>query len=448
MISSLKHACLALVGVLTAMPLAQADDWPRFRGPAGDGVLRELRHPTQWSETKNMAWKTKLPGAGWSSPVVIGERIFVSSAASESAEAPRNMTSGVQHPSSFGMGGKKPDAPFRFELHCLDLRTGKILWSTLIAEATPEIPVHVSNTFATETPAADEQRVCVCFGTIGLLACLDHDGKLQWERRLPVQPVSAGLGPGSSPILHGEHVFLQNYNEKASTLAAYRLADGEPAWSIERPSKTSWATPIIWRHSREELIACGSGMVIAHAPQTGEELWRLGGISSSFSASPTATPEGLYFGSSGPMSDSPLYAVRPGASGDITPPRGKSESAGVLWSRKRTDMGMSSPVLYDGLLYVPSDGRLRVFDAATGEPVYRERLPEARIIVASPWAGDGKIFLLDEDGRTFVVKAGRTFEVLGVNRVPDLFWSSPAVAGDSLLLRGVEALYCIRETEG
>lgn len=442
-----RCTAVSLVLLVALARAGSAQDWPAFRGPTGDGVAPAgAKHPLTWSETENIAWKVELPGSGWSAPIVVGDHVFVTTATADKLAAPKDMSAGVRDPGSFGIGNKKLDQPIRFELHCLSLTTGQKKWSRVVREAPPMLSVHVSNTYATETPAASQDRVVAFFGTVGALACYDFDGNRVWEQTVPVGKVSNGLGPGASPVILDDRVLLQVYNEERSSLAAYALADGAEQWRAASDAKTSWSTPFIWRTSRLEVIACGAGEVVGLDPEDGRELWRLGGIPSSFSASPTATRDFLCFGSSGPMSGSPMYAVKPGAMGDITP-AGDAESAQALaWKQSRTGIGMASPLLHENRVYVPAEGRLRVLDLRSGEEVYRARLPEGRIFVASPWFASEHVFLLDEAGRTYVLAPGSAFKLVGVNRIDDLFWASPAIAGDSLLLRGVKALYCIRAT--
>lgn len=424
-----------------------AGDWPQFRGPDGTGVLPKIEHPLTWSATANLAWKTELLGSGWSSPVVIGERIFVTTADADAAAKPRNMKGGLMSPRSFGVPGAVPEEPYRFAVHCLSLRDGELIWSKTLAEAPPQIPIHPSNTYATETPAADAERVYVYFGAIGKLAAISHAGEVVWERDFPVHPMSAGFGTGSSLALHDGALYLQRDNEADSSIAAIEAKTGKTVWEQPRPCKTSWATPLVWTNAkRTELIACGAGNVWSYDPASGEELWTLGGITSSFSASPTASRDRLFFANSGPFTVNSAYAVVPGAGGDITPDAGGVAKSGLAWTFTRPGVGMSTPVTYDGLIYVPGEGRLIVYDAETGERVYRTRLKGGGTVVASGWAGDGRVFFLDEGGNAFVIKAGRTYDLEHVNTIEDVFWSTPAVAGRSLLLRGVNALYCIRET--
>ena len=207
---------------------------------------------------------------------------------------------------------------------------------------------------------------------------------------------------------------------------------------MSRPGKSAWSTPFIWRNKeRTELVASGEGKVISYAPETGDVLWELGGIKATFIATPVADRERCYFGNSGPFTAGQLFAVNAGSAGDITLRDKETSNAGVAWSRTQSGPGVASPLLAGGYLYVTSygSGILSCHDAGTGERLYRQRLPEAKTFAASLWAADGKIFLLDESGRTFVVRAGPQFELLGTNKLDDLFWASAAVTADALLLR-------------
>lgn len=208
-----------------------------------------------------------------------------------------------------------------------------------------------------------------------------------------------------------------------------------------------WSSPLVWRNSqRKELVVCEEGNVTSYNAKTGEEFWKLTGIPSSFSASPASDDDSVFFGNSGPFSSGPLVAVAVGNSG-TTELKAEEETPGVGWSKLKAGPGMASPVLAAGCLYVPGSGSiLNCYDAKTGARVYRDRLENAATIASSLWASSEKVFILDETGKCFVIKAGPTFEVLATNQINDLFWSTPSISGDSLLLRGVSKLYCIRAT--
>jgi outer membrane protein assembly factor BamB len=257
-----------------------------------------------------------------------------------------------------------------------------------------------------------------------------------------------GWGTGSSPALDGDRLFVQCDNEKQSYLAAYDKLTGDEKWRVNRDAKSSWGTPFIWHaKGRTEVVACGGGRVTSYDAATGKTLWELDGLSGNSNATPVADEDLLYIGSGGPFGDSPLYAIRAGAAGDISPKEGEASSSGVAWSRKRSGPSMASPLLYQGRLYILEQrgGMISCYDAKTGEPVYsKKRIPDATGFTSSPWASDGKIFCLDQDGQTTVLKAGPEFEVIAQNTIGEMCWSSPAFAAGTLLLRGVDHLFCIR----
>lgn len=442
----LRITRLALVLALAQRGAATAADWPQFRGPNGNGTTDHIAHPTEWSADKNVVWKVSIPGAGWSSPIISGEKVFLTTAVADKPLKPKSMSEGSMDLRSMGLGARIEDAVFKFEVVCLDLESGSTQWSTVVAEQKPLIPVHPSNTHATESPVTDGENVYAYFGTIGLVACVGADGQKKWTKEIGTYPVAASLGSGSS-LTYGEGlVFLACDNEKQSFLLAMDPKTGEQVWRRDSQGKTSWATPILWKNNvRTELVACSGKEVNSYDPNTGDVLWTMSGLDSGFSASPACDDKRIYFGGASPGSAAVLYAVKAGATGDI---RLKDKSATsnewVVWSSKRNAPGMASPVVVGNELYVVNNF-LNCHDATTGERIYRQRLADAKEFAASPWAAGDKIFLTDEQGRTFVVQAGREFKLLATNTLDDLFWSTAAVAENSILLRGVDFLYCIRE---
>ncbi|HKB37422.1 MAG TPA: PQQ-binding-like beta-propeller repeat protein [Gemmataceae bacterium] len=450
---------------------ARADDWPGFRGPGGSGVSSESKLPTDWSTSKNVEWKLKVPGVAWSSPVVVGDKVFVTTAITEKQTKPRpfggfggfggggggGRPGGGRPGGGFGGGfggGRAPDVVYRWEVHCIDRNNGKVLWKELAAEKKPAISATMGNSYASETPITDGERVYAYFGTNGGVYCFDLKGKKLWNKDLGSYQMQFGWGTGSSPVLEGDRLFIQCDNEKKSFLVALDKKNGKELWRAERSERSTWSTPFVWKNKkRTEIVACGSRRAISYDPATGKVLWELGGMSGSASASPVADDERIYFGcgmGGGMMGggNSPLFAVKAGASGDITLKSGTTSNDGVAWSRTRSGPYIVSPLLYKGYLYVAEQrgGMLSCYDAKTGKPAYsRERLQGARSFTSSPWAYDDKIFCLDEDGKTFVVQAGPEFKLLGKNELNEMFWSSPAIAGGALFLRGVDTLYCIRQ---
>jgi len=415
-----------------------AQDWPQFRGPSGNGVLPALEHPLEWSNDKNLAWSVELSGSGLASPIVVGEQVFL--VAAVGADPSVSFAAGVAD-----MKPKTPAGPVQFTVQSYSLESGSLLWSKVLAETQPKYPIHGSNSYATESPASDGQRLYVSFAAIGLVAALDFSGNELWRREVGAYPTGNGFGTGSSLAVGEGRVYLQCDNDESSFVAAFDGATGTEVWRQTRAGKTSWSTPLFWKNSqRSELVTCGEGVVTAYDPATGEELWAISGISASFSGSPATEGDRLFFGNSGPMSSGPLLSVAAGLSGrrEFKP---RQENDGLAWFKMQAGPGMSSPVSTAGNLYISGRGRLSCYDANTGEEKYRERI-QLETVAASMWAAGDRVFLLDEAGKTSVVAVGDEYRVVATNELTDdLFWSTPAVAGKSLLIRGVKRLYCIRE---
>ncbi len=330
-----------------------ADAWGSFRGPEGNGVAAG-KHPEAWSMDSNLAWSVEVPGGGWSSPVVAGDKIFVTTAVAGDGTRPKGFGEGVASMRSHFMG-KAPTEPFSFEVHCMSLKDGSLLWKQQVVSKKPPHKVHPSNSYATESPVADGERVYAYFAAVGVVACLDQAGETLWQKEVGAYRTSSDFGSG---------------------------------------------------------------------------------------ASPTCDEERIYVGNSGRNSRGPLIAVAAGASGELT-----LESIGadkVVWIEDAAAPGMCSPVVVDGRLYVLSRGILSCHDAETGERLYRQRLKNASSVTSSLWAADGKVYALNESGETSVIKGGDEFVQLPTNETPGLYWSTPSVAGQALLLRGAKMLHCIR----
>ncbi len=463
---------LAVAGLSSA---GLADDWPQFRGPNAAGIAGEKGLPSEWGPDKNVAWKVKVPGVAWSSPIISGDKVILTTAITENQRKPqagggfgggRPPGGGGRPPGGFGRGGgSPPNALYRWEIHCLDRATGKTLWTELALEAKPRIPTHGSNTFATETPVTDGERVYAYFGMHGVF-CLDLSGKLVWKKDLGSYPMQMGWGTASSPALDEKRLFLQIDNEEKSFLVALDKKSGAEVWRATRDEQTNWGSPILWKNrQRTELVAMGSRKVRSYDPSSGKVLWELAMGGGRCCSTPVGDAEHLYLGAEAGMGGmggfggggfggrgrgdeggGGLFAVRAGASGDITLKSGSTSNAGVAWSQPKGGPEMASPLVFEGHLYILSrnGGIVTCHDAKTGKQVYKERLPGARAFWASPWAGDGKVFCPDDAGTTYVLQAGPEFKVLAQNSLNEMLWSSPAAVGGAVYLRGVDHLYCIK----
>jgi outer membrane protein assembly factor BamB len=477
---------LALGFALSLPILVGAEEWAQFRGPGGSATSAEKQLPSEWGADKNVAWKAKLPGYGWSCPVVWGDKVFVTTAVSDKQRKPSGgMGGGGPGGGGFGRpggggggfgGGRPPDDVYKWELHCLNAADGKLLWKQTAAEQKPKISSHASNGYATETPVTDGERVYAYFGMTGVF-CYNFTGKQLWKSDLGAYRMGMGHGTASSPVLEGDKLIVQCDNDEKSFLVALDTKTGKELWKTSRPERTGWSTPLVWKNkTRTEIVCLGSPKVRSYDPTTGKQLWELGGMSGQAQASAVATEELLYVGTGGGFGGfggggfggrpgggggppgggggfgggggggKPLFAVKAGASGDITLKRGETSSDGVAWSQPQAGPSMASPLVYDGHLYVVErGGLLSCLDAKTGKQAYRERLPAARSFTSSPWAYEGKVFCLADDGQTYVVQAGPEFKLLTRNRLDEMCWSSPAVAHGALFLRTVDYLYCIKD---
>jgi len=427
---------------------ATAANWPGWRGD-GTGLSAEKGLPLQWSASQNVRWRVSVPGYGWSCPVVAGDKIFLTTAVSDKQEPPPRKGPGG--------GEEAPDVVFRWEVHCLDRATGRTLWKQVAAERKPRTGNHISNTYASETPVTDGERVYVYFGMVGVF-CYDMTGKLIWSRDLGAYRMFANWGTASSPAFDGERLFVLCDNEQQSFLVALDKKTGKDLWRITRDERSTWSTPILWRNkARTELVCMGSNYFRSYDPATGRELWRCAserslraasgggkGASGGCKASPVAGAEMLFVGMSSKSHGQelgPMWAIKAGASGDISKP-----NPHIVWFRNDAGPHFTSALLVGDRLYVfpPHDGGvLSCFDAKTGATIYTEPLSGAAGFKVSPCVFDGKIFCTDENGTTFVVEAGSKFKLLAKNSLGEMTWSSPALAGGAIFLRTVHHLYCI-----
>jgi outer membrane protein assembly factor BamB len=459
---------------LTAV--GRGSDWPQFRGPGGSATTAEKGLPGEWGADKNIAWKTSVPGYGWSSPIVWGDKVFVTTAISDKQKKPTAGFGGGfggGRPGGGGGGrggfgrGRPPDEMYRWEVYCLNAADGKVVWKQVATEQKPTISKHSSNTYATETPVTDGERVYAYFGMTGVF-CFDMTGKQLWKADLGSYRMGMGHGTGSSPALDDGRLFIQCDNEEKSFLVALDAKTGKELWKTPRPERTGWSTPLVWKNKERTEVVCIGSRVRSYDPATGKQLWELGGMSGQSKASAVANADMLFVGTGGGFggfgggrfgpreedggggSGRPLFAVKAGATGDITLKSGAESNDGVAWHLPQGGPGTASPLLYGDYLYVIGDrgGVLTCLEAKTGKQAYRERLPGARSFTSSPWAYEGKVFCLDDSGTTLVLAAGPEFKVLGKNALGEMCWSCPAAAGGAVFLRTVDHLFCIRNKEG
>lgn len=417
--------------------------WPQFRGPGAAGISTNTQLPEHWSATNHVAWTASLAGRSWSSPIVWDNQVFLTSV----------VNSGESEPVKKGLyfGGDRPEpskSEHQWKVLGIDLGDGRVRWEKTVHRGAPRTPVHLKSSYGAETPVTDGERVYALFGGVGIFA-LSLDGADVWSKELQPRKTRYGWGTAASPVLHGGRLYVINDNDDHSELVALDAKTGKEIWRVDREEKSNWSTPFIWENGeRTELVTTGSGAIRSYDPD-GRGLWSLRGMSSIAIPTPCAG-DGLLFVSSGYVGDKfrPLYAVRPGASGDISLKSGETNNAFIAWSDPVGGPYNPSPLYYQGRLYVLFDrGLVSCVDATSGRVLWdRERLPDGYAFTASPWAANGLIYCLNEDGVCFVLRAGDRFELLHTNRLSDddMCMATPAMAGDRLLIRSATRLYCLR----
>jgi outer membrane protein assembly factor BamB len=464
-------ASLAIAGVVLvpAVRAASPPAWPQFRGPGGAGIADDATLPVSWSTTEHVAWTANLPGRGWSSPIVWGDRVFVTSAVNTNAfKAPSPGIFGNDYAAELEKQGLPEDeivkklvardielasesGTISYVVAALDAKTGKVVWQREAHRAPPPGGRHRKNTYASETPATDGERLYASFGGNVGVFCYTLDGTLLWSRTWPPQPIYLDFGTASSPVVHGGRVYQLHDNDGASFLAALDAKTGREIWHVARTDLDSrlasgWATPLIWTNDRRtEIVTIGRGFVISY-DLDGRELWRMKGFRQS-TPSPIVAGGLLYVGSgSQGEANRPLFAVRPGAAGDITLKEGETSSAAVAWSLPRFTGYTPSPLAYRGRIYAVNDnGVLQVADAASGAEIYKARVGGGgHTFSSSPIASAGRVYVASEDGDVFVLGAGDRYDELAHNQLGEMTLASPAAAGDRLYVRTQTKLYCLR----
>ena len=438
----MKSPLLFLAVAVIFSPAFATEHWSQFRGPGARGQSQEAGLPTQWSETENVRWQRDLAGRGWSSPIVWEDRVFLTAVINE----------GTTETAKKGLyfGGNRPDAPqtlHRWMVYCVDLSTGKLLWEVEAHRGVPESPRHLKNSYASETPIADAERIYVYFGNVGLY-CYTHEGKPVWSAPQEARPTRFGWGTAASPVLHEDRLYVVNDNDQDSKLTAFDKLTGDEIWHINRDEKSNWATPYVWENElRTEIITPGTGKIRSY-DLAGNQLYELGGCSSITIATPYSA-FGLLYVSSGYVLDSkkPLFAIRPGGSGDISLEEGETQNEAIAWCQKKAAPYNPTTLVYGDQIYVLLDrGFMASYDARTGKPVYKPtRLNRNAGFTASPFAYDDKVFCLDENGVTFVIATGPEFKLLRTNSLGDdtMCMATPAIAQDNLLIRTEDKLFCI-----
>lgn len=437
-----RRGFLSLLATASSLAAASPQHWPQFRGSDSLGTSEDdPKLPETWSAEENVRWKSRLPGMGWASPVVWGNRIFLTNVISEGeVEAVKK---------GLYFGGNRPQIsqdPHRWSIYGVDFESGAITWERQLHRGVPPAPRHLKNSYASETPVTDGERVYAHFGYLGTW-CLDLDGNILWKRDWKPYKMRLDWGTAASPVLHEGRLYLLYDNEERSTLTCLDKVTGKTIWETERDEPSNWSTPFVWENElRTEIVTTGTGKVRSY-DLDGRLLWELDGMSSIVIPMPFAG-HGLLYIAAGYVGDDarPVYAIRPGAKGDISLPEGQSSNEFIAWFHPQAAPYNPSPLLYKDLYYTLYDrGFLTCHDAVSGREIYGKQRFEAgaNAFTASPWAYNDKVFCLSEDGDCFVVEHGPEYRLIRKNSLGELCMATPAIAKGSLILRGAEHLYRI-----
>ena len=464
-----KLLTLLALFALAATPSTPPDPemtWPGFRGHNMSGVAAATKVPERWSKTENVKWVVPVAGNGWSSPIVWGDTIYVTSAiGSKPFKQPTAGLYGNDYIAELREQGlsneeimkraqardsetPEESAELRYMLYALNAKTGKVKWEREAIRMLPFRGRHRKNTYASETPFTDGERIYVSFGQNVGLFCYSMDGTLLWKKQWTQQPIYLDFGTASSPVVHEGRVLLLHDNEKSSYITALDAKTGAEVWTTPRAPgglNSSWMTPFVWKHPlRTELVTTGHGLIVSY-DLDGKELWRAGGMSQS-TPSPSAWNGMLYVGT-GSQGDAnrPFLAIKPGASGDISLKPGTTSNDFVAWKQPRVAGYTPSAVVHEGKAYVVHDtGILNVLDAMSGKPIYRARVGGGgHTFSASPVAFGSRVLFLTEEGVTFVLDTGNEYKEIAKNDLGEMALASPAIAGDALYIRTQSKLYKI-----
>ena len=457
-----------LAGLLIlATGLFGADpDWPGFRGPFSNPAATNKNLPEKWSKTNNIEWSATLPGLGWSSPIVAGKNIFLTTVTTD-GQAKKPQT-GVDYSNDYiaelqkkGLKGKElmdavnardfelpSEVNIHYWLYSVDLDSGKINWSREFYAGHPPGGRHRKNSFCSETPVTDGERVYIYITNLGLFA-YDFKGNKVWNTPLENFPTILDFGTASSPTLVNDLVVIVNDNEKQQFIAAFDRKTGKQVWRTNREihvkgsdRQTGWSSPYIWKNpQRTEIVTIGPGLAVSYDLE-GKELWRIGGMGAMPIPSPFAY-EGLLYLNGG--SGKAVAAIKPGAVGDLTTPDGAKLHDSVAWIQPKAGTYLPTELAYEGGLYVLThNGILTRFDTKTGAQTFKARIGEGGDFTTSPWGYNGKVFCMNEEGKTFVIRAGDQYELLDSNDLDEMALATPALIGDRVILRTENHLYSIR----
>ncbi|MDX1997847.1 MAG: PQQ-binding-like beta-propeller repeat protein [Thermoanaerobaculia bacterium] len=415
-----------------------ARPWPQFRGPGASGIGDGQGAPASWDVAKGdgVRWKTPIPGLGLASPVVWGDRVYLTTAVSSKGDA--TFRTGL-----YGDPDSVDDRSEQsFRLYALELGTGKVVWEREVHKGPPGALRHLKSSLANSSPVTDGNRVVVLFGAVGLLVTYDRDGREVWRKEVGILDANdptagaAEWGHASSPILYGDLVILQADRRADSYLAAFRLTDGAEVWRVARAEPSTWATPAILPGPNGDELVVNGPIIRGYDPKTGAELWKLGPNSEVVVATPIVG-DGLVYVTAGYPPIRPVYAIRPGQRGDLSMPKGQSSSAAIAWSHPRGGTYIPSPILYRGHFHTcNNNGVVTTYDAKTGEQRSSIRMSASGTsFSASPVAADGRLYLFAETGEGYVLASGPEPVLLGTYPMGETVMATPAISDGFLIVR-------------
>jgi outer membrane protein assembly factor BamB len=433
---------IALLLLMPSIIANAGDNWPRFRGADATSVAADNDSlPTKWTSTDNVVWVADVPGWGWACPIVWENKVFLTTVVGD--EENLKPSKGLY----LGAGVRDPSKGIHHWLvYCFDLNTGKELWKHEAYTGQPTVPRHPKSTYAAETPTTDGERVYALFGDLGLY-CYDMNGKPLWSQPIAPKKTMLDYGAAASPVVHDDQVFVVYDNKEESWISSFDAKTGEERWRIPRDETHSWATPFVWTNDvRAEIVVPGQKRNRSYSLD-GTLLWEFDGKMSNLVIPSPFAAHGMCYIASGYVGDKhrPTFAIKPGASGDITPDGEFADSEYIAWHQGKSSPYNPSQIVYGDYLYTVYDqGFMTCHDAKTGAEVYgKQRFSPGGTFTSSPWAYNGYVFCLSEDGLTYVVKAGPEFEVVERNPLDELCISCPAISGNKLLIRTASKLYCM-----
>ena len=427
-------------------PRTKGLPWPAFRGANASGVADGQGAVADWDVAtgRNVRWKTPIPGIAVSSPIIWGDRVFLTTAVGAAAD--KTFRTGLY-------GDVKPVddvSTHTWKIYALDRRTGAVTWERDVFTGSPKVKRHPKSSHASSTPATDGKHVVAVFGSIGLLACYDVNGRKLWQRDIGV--IDSGWffdptyqwGHSSSPVIYNSTVIVQADQQKGSYIAAFDLATGKPVWRTERTGEIpTWGTPTLVSGPRGDEVVTNGTKIRGYDPRTGKLLWTLGPNSEVTVGTPVAGKDVIYV-TGGYPPVRPVYAVKPGGTGDISLPKGETASTTIAWSNDREGTYIPTPLLYRDILYtLNNNGVLTAYNAGSGQRLYRARVGGGGAFSASPVAADGRLYFANEDGDVFVAKAGPEYAELGKYSLNEVIMATPAISDGVIVIRTLGHVYGI-----